>query len=164
MGDDLKFIDFHQLQIENKKFVKDIDEKNKQLVQLKLQSGTTIQTLNKLKKELLEEQIKLQDYDKEGKVKTESLIKQQANIVKSTSAVAKITQKVKKLNTLKATQGKDVENAKEFVKKKNDNLFLLKTKKDVERQIEIAELEAKKAKKILKQFGDTNWMNQQQQM
>jgi hypothetical protein len=29
MGDDLKFIDFHQLQIENKKFVKDIDEKNK---------------------------------------------------------------------------------------------------------------------------------------
>jgi hypothetical protein len=102
-------------------------------VQLKLQSGTTIQTLNKLKKELLEEQIKLQDYDKEGKVKTESLIKQQANIVKSTSAVAKITQKVKKLNTLKATQGKDVENAKEFVKKKNDNLFLLKTKKDVER-------------------------------
>ena len=61
------------------------------------------------------------------------MVKQQLNIVKSTSAVAKITQKVKKLNTLKATQGKDVENAKEFVKKKNDNLFLLKTKKDVER-------------------------------
>jgi len=55
-----------------------------------------------------------------------------------------------------------VENAKEFVKKKNDNLFLLKNLKDVERQIEIAELEAKKARKILKQFGDTNWMNQQQ--
>ena len=162
MGDDLKFIDFHQLQIENKKFVKDIDEKNKQLVQLKLQSGTTIQTLNKLKKELLEEQKKLQEYDKESKVKSESLVKQQLNIVKSTSAVAKITQKVKKLNTLKATQGKDVENAKEFVKKKNDNLFLLKNLKDVERQIEIAELEAKKARKILKQFGDTNWMNQQQ--
>lgn len=162
MGDDLKFIDFHQLQIENKKFVKDIDEKNKQLVQLKLQSGTTIQTLNKLKKELLEEQQKLQDFDKESKVKSESLVKQQLNIVKSTSAVAKITQKVKKLNTLKATQGKDVENAKEFVKKKNDNLFLLKNLKDVERQIEIAELEAKKARKILKQFGDTNWMNQQQ--
>lgn len=162
MGDDLKFIDFHQLQIENKKFVKDIDEKNKQLVQLKLQSGTTIQTLNKLKKELLEEQQKLQEYDKESKVKSESLVKQQLNIVKSTSAVAKITQKVKKLNTLKATQGKDVENAKEFVKKKNDNLFLLKNLKDVERQIEIAELEAKKARKILKQFGDTNWMNQQQ--
>jgi len=64
MGDDLKFIDFHQLQIENKKFVKDIDEKNKQLVQLKLQSGTTIQALNKLKKELHEEQQKLQEYEK----------------------------------------------------------------------------------------------------
>lgn len=28
MGDDLKFIDFHQLQIENKKYVKEIDQKN----------------------------------------------------------------------------------------------------------------------------------------
>lgn len=35
MGDDLKFIDFHQLQIENKKHVKDIDERNKKLVALK---------------------------------------------------------------------------------------------------------------------------------
>jgi hypothetical protein len=42
MGDDLKFIDFHQLQIENKKFVKDIDDRNKTLLKLKLESGTTV--------------------------------------------------------------------------------------------------------------------------
>ena len=35
MGDDLKFIDFYQLQIENKKYVKEIDEKNKKLLALK---------------------------------------------------------------------------------------------------------------------------------
>ena len=52
MGDDLKFIDFHQLQIENKKHVKDIDDRNKKLLTLKLNSGKTVQTLNSLKKKL----------------------------------------------------------------------------------------------------------------
>lgn len=52
MGDDLKFIDFHQLQIENKKHVKDIDERNKKLIALKHNSGKTVQTLNGLKKKL----------------------------------------------------------------------------------------------------------------
>ena len=52
MGDDLKFIDFHQLQIENKKHVKDIDERNKKLLSMKLNSGKTVQTLNSLKKKL----------------------------------------------------------------------------------------------------------------
>ena len=52
MGDDLKFIDFHQLQIENKKHVKDIDERNKKLLALKLNAGKTVQTLNSLKKKL----------------------------------------------------------------------------------------------------------------
>ena len=39
MGDDLKFIDFHQLQIENKKYVKEIVEKNKKLLALKIATG-----------------------------------------------------------------------------------------------------------------------------
>jgi hypothetical protein len=41
MGDDLKFIDFHQLQIENKKHVIDIDSRSKKVVALKLNSGNT---------------------------------------------------------------------------------------------------------------------------
>lgn len=36
-GDELKFIDFHQLQIENKKYLKDLEEKNTKLLELKLQ-------------------------------------------------------------------------------------------------------------------------------
>lgn len=39
MGDDLKFIDFHQLQIDNKKYVKEIDEKNRKLLALKSSTG-----------------------------------------------------------------------------------------------------------------------------
>lgn len=52
MGDDLKFIDFHQLQIENKKHVKDIDERNQKLLALKLTTGKTVQKLNQLKQRL----------------------------------------------------------------------------------------------------------------
>lgn len=69
MGEDLKFIDFHQLQIENKKHVKDIDDRNKKLLKLKLDSGKIVQKLNSLKKNLTEatkhqEELdrKLQDY------------------------------------------------------------------------------------------------------
>jgi hypothetical protein len=40
MGDDLKFIDFHQLQIENKKYFKEIDEKNTKLLSLKIATGS----------------------------------------------------------------------------------------------------------------------------
>lgn len=64
MGDDLKFIDFHQLQIENKKFVKDIDDRNKTLLDLKLESTTTVQTLNKIKKSLTDAIQDAGDYDR----------------------------------------------------------------------------------------------------
>lgn len=53
-GDDLKFIDFHQLQIENKKSVKDIEVRNSQLMTLKLNATNVVQTLQTLKSSLAE--------------------------------------------------------------------------------------------------------------
>lgn len=52
MGEDLKFIDFHQLQIENKKHVKDIDDRNVKMIQLKGSSGSVVISLNEVKKDL----------------------------------------------------------------------------------------------------------------
>ena len=80
MGDDLKFIDFHQLQIENKKFVKDIDDRNKTLLDLKLESTTTVQTLNKIKKSLTDAIQDAGNYDREMMAKTESLRKKDEDI------------------------------------------------------------------------------------
>lgn len=53
-GDELKFIDFHQLQIQNKKHVKDIDEKNKKLKEMKQKASETLANLNAIKRELSE--------------------------------------------------------------------------------------------------------------
>jgi len=52
MGDALHFIDFHQLQIENKQYVSKIEERNKELLRLKMTTGSTVQVLNNLKKKL----------------------------------------------------------------------------------------------------------------
>lgn len=51
-GDDLQYIDFHQLQIENQQFVLKIEEANHELIQLKRTSGRTVQMLNNMKKKL----------------------------------------------------------------------------------------------------------------
>lgn len=49
---ELKFIDFYQLQIENKKYMKEVDEKNKMLLKLKMTIGKISQDKNKYKLEL----------------------------------------------------------------------------------------------------------------
>jgi hypothetical protein len=52
MGDVLHYIDFHQLQIENKQYVAKIEERNQELLKLKMTTGSTVQVLNNLKKTL----------------------------------------------------------------------------------------------------------------
>jgi len=97
------------------------------------------------------------------KVQTDSLAKKENDINKSTAKLKKINFEIKKLTNFKSMQGKEMDNAKEFVEKKNEYMGLVKKKKDIQRQIEIAELEAKKARRILKQVGDTTWLQHQQQ-
>ena len=53
MGDVLHYIDFHQLQIENRQYQFSIEERNEELLRLKLVTGKTAQTLNLLKQRLL---------------------------------------------------------------------------------------------------------------
>ena len=52
MGDALHFIDFHQLQIENIQYVAKIEERNDELLKLKMTTGNTVQVLNNLKRKL----------------------------------------------------------------------------------------------------------------
>merc|ERR1719199_947204 len=52
MGDVLHYIDFHQLQIENKQYMAKIEERNDELLKLKMTTGNTVQVLNTLKKQL----------------------------------------------------------------------------------------------------------------
>ncbi|KAM4011706.1 cilia- and flagella-associated protein 263 isoform 3-T3 [Anomaloglossus baeobatrachus] len=53
MGEVLNEVDFQQLKIENAQFLERIDERNQDLLQLKLTTGNTLQVLNSYKKKLL---------------------------------------------------------------------------------------------------------------
>lgn len=52
MGEVLLLIDFDQLRIENQQYIDKIEEKNKELLSLKLTTGNTVQVLNALKEKL----------------------------------------------------------------------------------------------------------------
>ena len=62
LGDDLKFIHFHKLQIENKKYVAEIDDKNKKLLKLKVATGSIVNKLNQEKMDLDNQETKYKDY------------------------------------------------------------------------------------------------------
>ena len=66
-NNELQFIDFHQLQIENKKYVKEVDEKNKMLLKLKMTIGKITQDKNNYKNKLANELQKSLDNVKEIK-------------------------------------------------------------------------------------------------
>ena len=74
-NNELQFIDFHQLQIENKKYVKEVDEKNKLLLKLKMTIGKITQDKNNFKKKLNDELAELANYKKEIKKNTEDMEK-----------------------------------------------------------------------------------------
>jgi hypothetical protein len=52
MGEVLHVIDFDQLKIENQQYLERIEERNNELLRLKLTTGKTVATLNMLKKKL----------------------------------------------------------------------------------------------------------------
>jgi predicted nucleic acid-binding Zn-ribbon protein len=75
MGEDLKFIDFHQLQIENKKHIKDIDDRNSKLQVLKDSASNTVNSLNRLKQDLETVSLKQKEIESELQNKAQSKIK-----------------------------------------------------------------------------------------
>eukprot|EP00912_Choanoflagellata_sp_UC4_P001348 UC4_evm3s832 len=52
MGEVLHKVDFQQLRIENKQYMEKIEERNTELLRLKMSAGNTLQRLNALKQEL----------------------------------------------------------------------------------------------------------------
>lgn len=153
MGDDLKFIDFHQLQIENKKHVKDIDERNKKLLSLKLNSGKTVQTLNGLKKRL-NDAIKLQDsIANDENMKTAKSKRTVLDIDKARKEINK-AKFLKKQQLALQLQITNMPDPIKFVDQKNTAADLKTSVKNWERKIEIAEVAGKKARGLLRMSGE----------
>ena len=159
LGDDLKFIDFHQMQIANKKHVKEIEERNRKLIKLKLSAGSTTQMLTKLKKNLSEAELESARFKKDKAAKLASLQKKQADIEKTEKAISDINEKQRELKQLVQNK-KDMPEPLNFVKQRNDCVKEARENKDWKRKIEIAEFEFKKARAILRKADQMQVLQQ----
>ena len=145
MGDDLKFIDFHSLQIENKQNVKNIDEKNKKLLKEKASAAETTSELQTRRNELKEKMVECNASEAAFAHKTKQLKKKQADIDSTKEDLDKIIFDRKRY-LAQIQMNKQAADPIKFIMEKNKVMELQKSVKNWVRKIEIAELEAKKAR------------------
>jgi len=142
-GDELQYIDFHQLQIENQQFVIRIEEANTELLDLKRRSGRTVKILNSMKKKLsnLTAEAKfLEDEIKERKAmlgKTEHDI---AKVVEEKDAAKKEHKKLRAQSRISPEMPQVVD----YVNQKAEEYDYEAQKKNWERKLELAETAVKR--------------------
>jgi len=148
MGDDLKFIDFHQLQIDNKKYVKEIDEKNRKLLTLKSSTGKIVTRLINEKKRL--------NFEVEQGKKYQAEITEKKNNIKNLQEVISSVEEEKKkeYELLYRLRGQKERYQKapqtfKYIKKKEESTDIQYQIKNLQRKIEIAMLSYEKARKFL---------------
>jgi len=147
MGDVLHYIDFHQLQIENKQYVGRIEERNEELLRLKMTTGKTVQTLNALKQRmhaLLSESDSLQ---KEIGARAETLRKVRDDNVAVGGDIA-LEQRARKRLGQQQAETSDMPQILDYVGQKKEMYELDQNLRNWERKVEIMEMAAKRARKL----------------
>ncbi|KAJ3332697.1 hypothetical protein HDU76_013376 [Blyttiomyces sp. JEL0837] len=154
MGEVLHAIDFDQLQIENKQYLAKIEERNAELLKLKMTAGNTVQILNFYKK-------KLQTLTGESE-RLESEISQRQDLLEKLNAEGEIvkeeTEKAEKINEKLTGQIEEykVPQVMEYVNLKAQEYEMIKKLKSWERKVEIASMQAHRMKKIWHQMSTQN--------
>ncbi|XP_051025311.1 coiled-coil domain-containing protein 113 [Acomys russatus] len=141
VGEALHDVVFQQLKIENAQFLETIEMRNKELIQLKLASGNTLQVLNSYKNKLHRAMEIYNSLDKEIMMRNDLLGKIERETIQVEEDRAKayaLNKKLRKqLAEFRAPQ------VMMYVKEKIMNRTLEKTIKMWERKVEIAEMSLK---------------------
>merc|ERR1711964_194916 len=116
-GDDLQYIDFHQLQIENQQFVTRIDEANQELLDLKRRSGRTMKIQNNMKKRLSTLTTEAKFLEDEIKEKRGNLQKTETDITKVIEEKETARKEFKKL-WVQSRQTPDLPSVVDYVSQK----------------------------------------------
>mmetsp|Transcript_24892 Transcript_24892/g.81496 ORF Transcript_24892/g.81496 Transcript_24892/m.81496 type:complete len:330 (-) Transcript_24892:1166-2155(-) len=138
MGEVLHAIDFDQLKIENQQFLEKIEERNNELLRLKLTTGKTVQVLNQLKKRLGQLTQEGAWLRRETAERTEQVAKFELDIarVEEEKLAAEKTNKA-----LRAEQDdSDKPQVLEYIKLKAEVAELERKAADWERKLELAQL------------------------
>jgi len=142
MGDVLHYIDFHQLQIENTQYNQKIEERNQELLKLKMTTGNTVQKLNLQKmrlNDLLSRSTTLQS-------EIEARKSQREGAQKDTDRVTKQIKRAKRIQRKFYDGAKDnpkMPKTLDYVRQKAEAFELQKAIQSWERKVQIAKLEHK---------------------
>ncbi|XP_062501446.1 coiled-coil domain-containing protein 113-like [Corticium candelabrum] len=145
MGEVLHEVDFNQLQIENKQYQEKIEERNQELLKLKLKAGNTQQVLNLYKKKLHTVTMESEHLKAEIKSRNDQLRKNAIEV----EAVEQERQKADHLNRQLRQQLGDyrVPDVLDYVSERATLYEILKTVRSWERKVEIAQMALKTHKK-----------------
>jgi hypothetical protein len=147
IGDVLHYIDFHQLQIENKQYLAKIEERNEELLAVKLSTGKTLRVLNELKSRL-NEKVNESDWLKNEIQSKKTLLqklKQESNKVKKEVYVEKRT--TNKLRQ-QIDEASEMPNVEDYIMQKRCMYDLQSTLKNWQKKNEILEMAAKKSRTL----------------
>lgn len=151
-GDVLHYIDFHQLQIENKQYHARLNEKTVEHLRLKVSTGRTVRTLNTLKSKLLELTRATARCKADIKARTQLLHKLRSENENLNRTVTR----AKQLGMVLTQQARDVSDLPtvlDYVELKVIQGNLTKDVASWARKVEIATLAAKQARARLRESG-----------
>ena len=147
VGDVLHYIDFHQLQIENKQYVASIEERNEELLQVKLLTGKTIQVLNEYKKKLsekLEEETWLKNEVKGKRTLLSKLDKEEVRVDKEFRVEKRTRNRLRQ----QIEEAAAMPNIEDYIQQKKEMYELTSTINNWKKKVEIVEMAAKNAKTL----------------
>ncbi|RKP20192.1 hypothetical protein ROZALSC1DRAFT_28309, partial [Rozella allomycis CSF55] len=158
MGEVLHAIDFDQLKIENQQYLSKIEERNNELLKLKMQAGNIAQILAKYKKELS------RLMDKNSSIQND--ISQRTDLIQKleieTNQVMDARDQASKLNKHLKQQMEDfkVPEVLEYVVEKALANDLAHKMKSWQRKVDVASMTLKKEKNVLKKMMEEDLMLQ----
>jgi hypothetical protein len=152
MGDVLHYIDFHQLQIENKQYVAKIEERNQELLKLKMTTGSTVQVLNTLKKQLGDIINESDWLRKEISARSDMLKRIKRDNISVNDEIMVERKKLTKFRSAREeTEG--MPQVIDYVNQKRKEYEVEAQIKNWERKIEISEMEARRLRKQRQRSG-----------
>lgn len=152
VGDVLHYIDFHQLQIENKQYVAKIEERNDELLTVKLSASKTIQALNEYKRRLTKEIEDAEALKSDMATKQAQLLKLETENKKVRREVTGEKRSMDKLR-MQIEEAAEMPDVSNYIMQKKEQYALEAVKKNWEKKVEIMEMAAKRSRSLTRKSG-----------
>ena len=143
MGEVLHVIDFDQLKIEDQQYLEKIEERNNELLRLKLTTGNTVQVLNTLKHKLQNLTAESEWLKRETGSRKESLAKISDEITRveqEKEQAARMDRKLRREENVESNMPQVLD----YVQQKAEQYELERSLNAWKRKVEIAEMEFKR--------------------